>query len=518
MNKQTGLPAQVVYPQYPNMDDEINISELFNKIWLRRKYIFAFVFIVFVITLGLLSVGLLINPPEKRYSKILQFNFPTAEKGLYPAGQKFSYNDIVSAKVLLDVFNKNNLTNHNINFGQFIDAISVNPFSENEAFIKEKYRGLLANNKLSRPEIETLEKTYLDELNAALSRFVRLSFIESNLQGLDEILIQNILMDIPKTWSKLSIKELGVLDLKIAGANFYQSGLVDRFEYIQTLEYLLDSSTYLQESLALLVSDDVGGLVRNPKSGKSVYDLQVQLKNLLAFEIEPLFSTVTNLGITRDADKALIYLNNTIQNFEDNKSILLKKALNYKGIIDQYSASNVSNKALNQEGTAGGLSQFDGTFLDKFTAMVEDKNDQVFKQKLLNQRLLVLQSIEDIEGNIIKFKRAKKRLQSSAEDNSADIRKDVIKDINRARENLETLVAEYKGLLIVRNQQVLGNTASLYQITSNNLMVDTSINSRLRSIAMISILVGFIALMLSVVIAFFRRFPEERQDNIGVNE
>jgi len=59
MNKETGLPAQVVYQQYPEMDDEIDVSELFNKIWLRRNFIIAFVFIAGVLALGISSVGLL---------------------------------------------------------------------------------------------------------------------------------------------------------------------------------------------------------------------------------------------------------------------------------------------------------------------------------------------------------------------------------------------------------------------------------------------------------------------------
>ncbi len=80
------------------------------------------------------------------------------------------------------------------------------------------------------------------------------------------------------------------------------------------------------------------------------------------------------------------------------------------------------------------------------------------------------------------------------------------------------LVAEYKELLAVRNQQVLGNSASLYQITSSDLLVNTSLKSRLKKVLLISILAGFIALMLSVVIALFKRLPENRLENINQNE
>ncbi|MCP4075187.1 MAG: hypothetical protein GY744_03255, partial [Gammaproteobacteria bacterium] len=275
---------------------------------------------------------------------------------------------------------------------------------------------------------------------------------------------------------------------------------------------------YLDDALVQLLGDDVGGLVRNSTTGKSGYDLQVQLENLISFEIEPLFSTVTNLGITREADKALIYLKNTVQNLEDKRKVLQNKAINYEQIIDQYAGSNPTQPSTGEQGTAGGYAQYDSSFLDKFTALIEDKSDQAFKQGLLGQRLKVMQNIEDIEGNIIKFQRAEERLLSSAENTSADIRVAVIKDIGLARENFELLVAEYKALLAVRNQQVLGNTASLYQITSNDLLVDSSLVSRLKKVLIISILAGFIALMLSVVIALFKRLPENRLEEINPND
>jgi hypothetical protein len=507
MNKQANLPPQVVYQQYPEADDEIDISELFNKIWLRRKSIIASVFIAVVIAVGILALNMFLDTPQRRYSQILQFNFPNAEQGLYPAGQQFSYNDIVSAKVLLAVYKRNKLDEHGLKLEDFIDAIAVNPFAENAEFIKKKYQGLLANKKLTRPEIESLEKAYLDEIRAAQSRFARLSLIENDVTGLDEILVQKVLTDIPRVWSKVSIEELGVLDLKIAGADFYQGELVKRFEYLQTLEYLKDSAKYLGSALDLLVTDEIGGLVRNPKTGKSGYDLQVQLKNLVAFEVEPLFSTVTNLGITRDADKALIYLRNTIQNFQDKKEVLQKKAKNFEQIINQYAGGTLGTKGASQAGANGGFAQFDATFLDKFTALIEDKNDQAFKQELLKQRLEVLQDIEDLEGSIIKFQRAEERLVGSADNTSENVRKDVIDDIGMARQNFETLVGEYKALLAARNQQVLGNTASLYTVTSNDLLVDTDLIGRIKKMVLFGVLAGFVGLMLAVLVALFRKLP-----------
>jgi len=125
MKKESDLAPQVVYQQYPDSSDEIDISELFNKIWLRRWFILAMVFIAGVFTAGILAILLLIKAPEKQYSEILQFNFPSAEKGLYPSGQQFSSSDIVTAKLLEEVYSSNELKNTGLSFNDFIRSIRI---------------------------------------------------------------------------------------------------------------------------------------------------------------------------------------------------------------------------------------------------------------------------------------------------------------------------------------------------------------------------------------------------------
>ena len=510
MNKETNLPPKVIYQNYPDTEDEINISELFDKVWFRRKFIYTFVFVMVCLVAGVLAATLLINPPEQRYSQIIQFNFSGAEKGVYPGGQKFSTNDLVSAKVLEEVYRANDLKSYQIGYGDFVSAISVNPFAENAGFIKARYQGLLNNKKLSRPEIESLEQEYLKAINVSQSRFVRLSYLSSSLKGLDPIVVQKILMDIPRVWSRLAIDELGVLNLKVVSTNFYQPQMVERFEYLQLLEYLQNSSKTLSSAVSLLVSDEIGGLVRNVETGMTGYDLQIKVNNLINFEIEPLFSTITHLGITKVKEKALIYLQNTIQNLLDKKLVAEKLANNFALIIEQYSGVATKNKVSPQEGAAGGFAQYDSSFLDKFTALIEQKNDKAYKQDLLNKRLGVLQEIEEIQGQIIKFKRAEERLKVSDEEVSEDLRKSVIEDVLIARKDFEILMAGFQKLLNIRNQQVLGDSNLLYRLTSDDVLVESDMVAKLKKIIMITFLVSIVALMLAVVISLFRRLPEHK--------
>jgi hypothetical protein len=276
---------------------------------------------------------------------------------------------------------------------------------------------------------------------------------------------------------------------------------------MQILEYLQNSADVLAGVLDELVQDEIGGLVRNPQSGVTARDLQVQLKNLVDFELEPLFSTVTNLGITKSPDKALIYLQNTIQNLADKKAVLANKSENFARIINQYTGFGSPKQALKQDGANGGFAQYDATFLDKFTALIEEKSDKAYMQKMLDERLKVLQQIEEISGQIIRFERAEERLRSSVEVVTTDIKSDAIKDIQLARQSFEALIQEYKHLLAIRNQQVLGDSDVLYELTSDDVLVESNLLGKIKKMIVVVALAGFMGLMLAVLISLVRKLP-----------
>ena len=82
MNKESSVNSPAIYQAYPYPDDEIELSELFNRIWRRRLFIVSFVFMVVVFVSGFFALNMLVSAPEKRYSSIIQFSFPGAENGL----------------------------------------------------------------------------------------------------------------------------------------------------------------------------------------------------------------------------------------------------------------------------------------------------------------------------------------------------------------------------------------------------------------------------------------------------
>ncbi|NQZ11385.1 MAG: hypothetical protein HRT35_29890, partial [Algicola sp.] len=394
---------------YQHEQDELDIGLLFRKIWLQKNIIVGFVFIVVLLVMSGFSMSYLIKPPVKEYSRVLQLNFPSASTGNYPSGQRFAASDILSVKVLREVYKINDLGSHNLDERKFLEAFSVSHYATNVDYINKKFASLLANDKLSRPEIEGLEEEYLQQLNTARAKFVKIAFVNSSLLTLNNVLIDKVLIDIPKIWSRMSIKELGVLNLKVTSGDYYEIDIGERLEYVNMLDYLRKGSDDLDNALSILLADEIGGSIQNIETGMSVMDLKDQLDNLTQFEIQPLFSTITNLGIVKSKFKAKLYLQNTIQDLSDQKISLQEKQRNYQLILDAYVKRFATGQS-QQNNTTGtknsGFTQFDGSFFDRITAMIEDKSDTKYKQKLLDGQLAILQEIETTNSKLLKLQRA----------------------------------------------------------------------------------------------------------------
>lgn len=483
-------------------EDEINLNELFSKIWRRRKFVAGFVFVVMVLVLGVGAANHLLTPTVRGYSESIRFNFPTSIQGAYPSGQRFSKNDLITTAVLKQVYDDNNLSEHDVTFENFASSFTISPYAVNSEFIQRKYDSLLANKKLTRTEIEILEKQYINELSAAQSNFAKLSYVETAHQGLSDILIKKALNDIPKAWSKISIQDLGVLDLKIPGKQFYQPELVEHYEYLQGVQYMVDSAVRFKGMLDTLKKDELGGFVRDPITGMVVVDIQARLKSLKEFELEPMYSIIANLGLVRDSRKAELYLSNQIEIIQDSISERQQKVKVYNNAMRTYNelGSRQGGKSGNSANMAGGTVQYGDEFLSKIVTMVEQQKDTEYRQSLLSEQVKFGLELQQLNTQQIKLKRAAKNLKTDhiSEQSLID---SYISNLKTMNNELIELVNAYQRILEVRNFQLLGKNSALYEIASAEITMQSDIKATLKKTLIVAVVSGFLALMLAMFIA-----------------
>lgn len=484
-------------------DEEIDLGELFSKVWRRRVFIVGFVIIVSILISGMNALSYLQTPATVTYSETIRFNFPSSVQGKYPSGQSFSNNDLVSTAVLKQVYENNNLDKFNIGFSDFAANFSIAPYASNSHFIQTKYQSLLGNKKLSRTEVEELEKQYQNELQAAQANFAKLAYVENTHLGLTPSLIEKILNDVPKAWSEISIRDLGVLDLKIPGKQFYQPELVEQYEYLQSVQYMRDSADRFDEILQTLQNDEIGGFVRDPETGLVVSDLRARLNSIKEFDLEPIFSVIANLGLVKDSLKATQYLINQIEIKQDQISELKGKEGVIKEAITIYQAigdkQGLIGAPVDQNSNMGMVQYGDG-FLSKIVGMVEQQKDTEYRQQLLSKNLELALKRQSLITSREKLKRALNVLNTNA-DAESNVAESYSTEINKINQNITNLIDAYQRILEVRNIQVLGKTSSLYAIASDKISVESNVKSKIKKLIMITSVTAVLALMLAVFIA-----------------
>ncbi|WP_294949385.1 hypothetical protein [Sulfurivirga sp.] len=505
-------------PQYPYGapfcdEDEIDLGEVFRKIGRGKAFIG---WVVLLTSLAVAALGVLWfikNPSATEYGNIIRFNFPTAEQGRYPSGQRFTRNDIVASAVLAKVYRRNHLDRLGISMEDFGAAITVSPYAPNAEFIRRKYEKLLSNRKLSQAEIAQLEQKYQAELSAAQSRFAKVAYTSLSGLGLSDQQIEKVLKDIPQVWSETAIRELGVLDLNIPSAQFFQPGLVDAYEYIQAVQYLKDSADTLKASLKALKEDEIGAQVRDPETGMMVSDIQSRLDSLNSFLINPLMPLVASAGIARNLVDATTYAENKIQQLKDQIETLKAQAAIYQQAIDQY--AQVAGGAMPANGatrSGNGIVQYGSDFLSKITELVEKQKDAQFRQQLIQKEIDLRLKITELENQVRELSRAlhKYRALSDGKADAASLalKNSIEKKIAAARDELKRLIDIYQRVRDLRSQQIIGRTGALYEQAAPDIQVTTDLAARLKKLALVMAGLDVLALFVAIMIVLVRK-PEK---------
>ncbi len=483
-------------------EDEINLNELFSKIWRRKKFITGFVILAMVSVAGIISFKYLRFSPLTAYSESIRFNFPSSIQGTYPSGQRFSKNDLITTAVLKKVYDINNIKSFKVSFTDFASSFSVAPYAVNANFIQAKYQKLLSNKKLSTAELATLDKQYLSEIKAAQANFAKVTYVNSKHLGLSSLVIKKVLMDIPRVWSDISIRDLGVLDLKIPGEQFYQPNLIKSYEYLQAVKYMQNSAKRFKGILDKLQHDEIGGFIKDPKTGLVVSDISARLTSINNFELNPMFSIIATLGLVRNKQKAELYLKNEIESINDEISALSRNAKVYSEALKSYAIQSKGHSTSRGISAGnGGMVQYGDGFLSKVIGMVEAQKDTVFRQELLSKQINFALQSETKYSELEKTKRALKVLSSSSSSSSKQLTKDYYKQILDINQSLVKLLDAYQRILTIRNAQVLGKNSNLYQLTSDSMEVVSDTSQKAKKIVLISVMSGVLALMLAMFIA-----------------
>ena len=195
------------------VNDVVSLAPLRNFFYVMRGWIgWGGIAIVF---LGLVIVaGIWLGAPKVRYGELkISLTFPGAQNGLYPNNLPFSPEDILSADILKQVYDKYRVRDF-IPFEEFRDSFSIRQNGTALQQLRDSFQKRLQDPKLLGTERQRLEEEFKLQRASMPSTEYTLIWLQPN-RMIPAELQAKVLEDIPKIWSQETIENKKVLQFPV---------------------------------------------------------------------------------------------------------------------------------------------------------------------------------------------------------------------------------------------------------------------------------------------------------------
>lgn len=441
-------------------DDGLSLSEILARVggWVDRHYrMLRFALVAAIaLVIGATCVFLLIKPPRVTYATVISYNFPQAEKGLYPNSAPFSVTDIVSVKVLEAVWSKNQLGDLGLPLNRFVDSVAIVQHAQNEEFIREKYRAMLQRKNLSQTDVAAIEKDFSDELNAASRKQSRLTLTLPFRSSVSGEVASKVLADIPRTWSTIAINELGVSAIPGLITEGIDAEFVKTAHPFQVADYFFKSAGTFSEALKAVSTFAGGDTLRDPKTGLGVEDLRQRLTNISRYSLQQFDDLLQESirvpeGQLRSTERSLKELQN-LQEEHLAQSRVLRQALADYDSVRQQEARASSQGEVRGAPQSNSL-QLQGDAVQRLINLGSQNKDAEFRQELTRRRVAAELTANSLESQIDRLKRridAARRSTLKADASTAEGVSVLAQEIARQLEDIGAAIVGIQGAQTVR--------------------------------------------------------------------
>jgi hypothetical protein len=373
------------------------------------------------ICLLLLAVAILVAlraafPPTKIFISQFHFTFPSAEAGRYPNNTPFSINEILDPAILGVVYDQLKLGDYDVDRNEFYDSFSIRPFVLAEPEISERFRQQLADRRLSFVERERLEQQLKIELAQASRGAAELSYIPPRRPMIPIALGRAIVDKVPMVWSQFAIEKKGALRIPgfSAATKVLDPNAIDQQPLPLSIIGLTEAGGRLNERLTELMKTAGVLTVRDSVSGKSIRDLERDIRDLELFHINPLRAHLVQYRFGDGGATLQQIVERRVNDIDVRATALTKQAEAIGDSIGQFVQATAGlqgrpvEKKLSEGGTVAGgatIPQVGETFIDRIIQLTrrdrEAEQERIFieertqKQLELHQQAIALRSEQD---------------------------------------------------------------------------------------------------------------------------
>lgn len=275
------------------VEDEISLSDIIAKLWVKRGLIVALPLIAVLAAIGYVIAQSLAYPRPVTY----MINLKNIDNRQYPNGASFSPHDLLIPEVLAPLRQQFKLPAD----APLRRAISVSYDSLLAEGIARSYRDRLAQRNLTQAEVLALNQEYLSDLRDAMRSSLRIT-VDYGALGVDSDVGASIARALPEIWTSVYTTQFRIFtNPTLADATVTR----DR-EDLQTTSSVLAAHARIatmQRGLEVLRDDNRLSMLQLA-SGISAADLREELKRLEILFFHPIRAG----GLKSDDPVAVSYL------------------------------------------------------------------------------------------------------------------------------------------------------------------------------------------------------------------
>jgi hypothetical protein len=427
------------------------------SLWWRQRARFALLALAGAAIVALLAaVVLAIRPARQETTLVFRLLFEGVDRGQYPTGKRFTPSDIVTTKVLQEVYRRNALERF-IKFEDFKDALAVTARNPAIDRLRREYQGRLQDRRLTPADKKKLEEEYELQAKPLLGgQYTLVLDIPGSFARWPETLAGKVLDDTLAAWAEQS-RDLGVFkfDLNTFSENILTEINPDTDDYPVLLDRLRVVIERVRENLNELARVPGARLVRVGERKVSLGELEAALNDDVKYRLSMIEAPVYTLNFSRNRTLSGAYIREQLFRLQrETQSVRSQIAAAKEGLAD-YSASR-SGASSGGEGIAGGAGG--DSFIDRMLDLSTRGSDVAFRQDLVNEmvRLGAREAALEDERSIYE------KMQKSLAQNSAAAKE--------RRAELEPWVQEQIRDMMTKLRRTLGEVALLHrEISERNL-------------------------------------------------
>lgn len=456
--------------------------------------------VLLVLAVTLLVALRAILPPTRAFVSQLQFTFPSAESGRYPNNAPFSINELLDPAILEVVYDQLDLGKYDVDRNKFYVAFSIRPFAPAEAEISERFRQQLGDRRLSSIDRERIETQLRTQLAQASRGAAELIFLPPRKPPIPVAVGRAIVHKVPVVWSQLAIEKKGVLRIPgfSAAANVMAPDSVDRQPLPLAILGLLEASERLDDRLTELLKTPGVLSVRDSVSGKSIRDLDRDMRDLQLFHTNSLRAQLVQYRFDDGGPALQQVVERRVNDIDVRAAGVTKQAEAVGDSIAQFVQATAGlrgrpaeRKASDSGASPGGaaIPQVGESFIDRIIDLTrkdrDAEQDRTFiaertqKQFEYNQQVIALRSEQNRWKELLADLRsdttARKDLDEASRGKIIRDLRYAIDDANAKWAALSRMETEFAANRTGRTAEIYAPSAAYRDVVTNDLILNTTV-------------------------------------------